>query len=199
MNRSNYIFVDFENVQEVDLGLLAGKPVSVIFILGERHRTLPVEMVDQLLCNASQVRVVRSTKPGKNTLDFVLACEVGIQAAKDPKGFFHILSKDKGFDALVAHLKKEGFHASRHEVFAKIPALARAPVLTMADRVERFKERMPSNPASRPKREKALRALLRNLFGSQISEPEEEQALLDAVVAAGLLEVTPQGAVNYLL
>lgn len=197
MNRANYIFVDFENVQAVDLALVAGKPVTVIFVLGGRHRTVPVEMVGQLLGNASQVRMVRSPQAGKNALDFVLACQVGMYAARDPKGFFHILSKDKGFDALVAYLKEEGFHAARHEVFAKIPVLARPAVPSLAECVERFRDHLPANPASRPKREKALRALLRNLFGAQTAEPAQEQALLDAVVTAGILEVTPQGAVTY--
>jgi hypothetical protein len=45
MNRTNYIFIDFENVQEIDLERIANKPVQVTLILGERHKSLPLKLV----------------------------------------------------------------------------------------------------------------------------------------------------------
>jgi len=39
--RMNYIFVDYENVQEVDRDLLAGKAVKVFLVVGQRRKTLP--------------------------------------------------------------------------------------------------------------------------------------------------------------
>lgn len=198
MNRANYIFVDFENIQEVDLALVAGKSVTVFFILGERHRTLPVELVNQLLAHAGQVRVIRTGQAGKNALDFVLACELGRQTALDAEGYFHILSKDKGFDALVVHLKAQGVHASRHELFGRIPVLAKVPALALAERVARVQERLACNPASRPKREKSLRGLVRGTFAGQLTVEEEEETL-GALVSGGILELAPDGQVRYLL
>src|SRR6266850_1576411 len=56
MTRTNYIFIDFENVQEADLARIAGKPVQVVLVLGEQHRKLPVALVRQLHQYASAVR-----------------------------------------------------------------------------------------------------------------------------------------------
>ncbi len=40
MPRPNYIFIDFENVQEIDLPRIAGKPVKVTLVLGLAHKKL---------------------------------------------------------------------------------------------------------------------------------------------------------------
>jgi hypothetical protein len=39
--RINYIFVDYENVQEVDLDLIVGKAVKVFLVFGQRKRVTP--------------------------------------------------------------------------------------------------------------------------------------------------------------
>src|SRR4051812_44275090 len=98
MNCTRHIFVDFENVHEVDLDLVADKAVVVHLILGERHKTLPLEMVKCLLKYDKQVHLVEAGKSGKNALDFVLAYRVGVESVADPKGFFHVVSRDTGFD-----------------------------------------------------------------------------------------------------
>ena len=47
MTRTNYIFIDFENVQETDLDRIANKPVKVMLVLGELQKNLPVKLVKQ--------------------------------------------------------------------------------------------------------------------------------------------------------
>ncbi len=42
MSRTNYIFVDYENIQETELDRIADKPIKVTFVLGERNKKLPV-------------------------------------------------------------------------------------------------------------------------------------------------------------
>src|SRR5437879_3459509 len=118
MTRTNYIFIDFENVQEVDLDRIAGKSVKVVLILGEQHRKLPIALVRQLHQYASAVRLVETGCSGKNALDLVLASCMGEAKMDDPHGYFHILSKDKDFDALIAHYKTNGLLAARHKSFS---------------------------------------------------------------------------------
>ena len=48
--------------------------------------------------------LVRLTEPGKNALDFHIAYYLGQLALKEPDAFFHIVSKDTGFDPLIQHL-----------------------------------------------------------------------------------------------
>ena len=53
-----------------------------------------------------------------NALDFHIAFHVGQIAGTDPQGFFHIISKDKGYDPLLAHLKEAGIQGARSESIA---------------------------------------------------------------------------------
>lgn len=136
MSRTNYILVDYENVHEVDLDLVAGQPVVVHLVLGAQHSKLPLEMVERLLTYADQVHLVKAGSSGRNALDFVLAYRVGVESVADPKGFFHIVSKDTGFDALILHLRKHHILARRDESFAKAFGAGEAPPIAAADRVK---------------------------------------------------------------
>ena len=100
MSRTNHIFVDFENVHDLDLNRIKDKPVKVVLVLGGHHKSLPVPLVKQLLAYASQVSLVETGRSGKNALDLVLAQHIGEARKTDPHGYFHILSRDKDFDAL---------------------------------------------------------------------------------------------------
>src|SRR6266516_2664312 len=151
MSRTNYIFVDFENVQETDLDRIANKPVKVRLILGARHKSLPVKLVKLIQKYSDQVRLVETELNGKNSLDFVLAYEIGVESEKEPTGYFHILSRDKGFDALIRHLKNKDVLAARHAAFSEIPVL-----MNLAGRVRLLAAYFKANQASRPKRRKTL-------------------------------------------
>ena len=151
MNRINYIFVDFENVQETDLDRIANKPVKVRLVLGERHKSLPVKIVKLIQKFAEQVRLVETGLNGINALDFVLACEIGGESQLDPSGYFHILSRDKGFDALIKHLKSKEIFAARHTAFSEIPVLMNAN-----ERVKMLTSHFKVNQSSHPERKKRL-------------------------------------------
>jgi len=51
---------------------------------------------------------------------FTLAYYVGRAAVLDPSGFFHIISRDTGYDPLVAHLRSNHVQAHRHPDFASL-------------------------------------------------------------------------------
>jgi hypothetical protein len=134
----NYIYIDFENIQEVDIHLIADRPVKVVIALGMRQTNLPVEMVKALLKYPAQVELVEVGVQGKNALDFVLAYYIGQQTLQDPKGYFHILSRDKGFDSLVEHLRdQKKISIRRHERFADIEVLKNERFLKPADPAEK--------------------------------------------------------------
>src|SRR5947209_8474931 len=77
ITRTNYIFIDFENVQETELDRIAGKPVKVVLVLGERNTNLPVVLVSKLLKYAGQVALVQTGRGGRNALDLILAQHIG--------------------------------------------------------------------------------------------------------------------------
>jgi hypothetical protein len=196
VTRTNHIFVDYENVHEVDLDLVVGREVIVHLVLGERHKTLPLEMVKQLQKYAAQVRLVEAGKSGKNALDFVLAYRVGIEAAGDPKAYFHVVSRDTGFDALIVHLRKHHILARRDESFAKAFEIAEVPPGSLADRVKAVTERLTKNKANRPKRKKTLLSQINAYFGKKLTDRELEE-IVQTLVTGKVIAIGLKGEVGY--
>ena len=195
-DRTNYIFIDYENVRDFDLALIAGKPVKVVLATGKQQTTLPKQLVKQLLQFKEQVTLVENEHAGKNALDFVLVYEVARQAIEDPKGFFHIVSKDKGFDALVKHLHATKHMAARTEEFAKIPVLVKAETLSVGQLVERYAERLKSGKGSRASRKKTLLSQINGHFGGTLDEAKCESVMAE-LIKSSLVEISPTGAVTY--
>ena len=176
MSRTNYIFVDFENVQEMDWERISNKPVKVVLVLGEQQSKLPVAFVKKLVRYASQVQLVETGRAGKNALDMVLAHYVGAIRFKDPEGYFHIVSKDKGFDALIGHLNDNGALARRHASFSELRVL-----MNSEERVSLVSRQLKENTSGRPKRRKALESRIEAVFGRVLS-PAEVQDTVQGLV-----------------
>ena len=101
----NHVFVDFENVPEIDLKVISSKTVHLMLLLGPRQTKLDVALVEKLLQHAATVELVRLASAGRNAVDFTLAYYLGRAVAADPTGHFQIFSKDTGYDPLVEHLR----------------------------------------------------------------------------------------------
>jgi hypothetical protein len=196
--RMNYIFVDYENVQEVDLDLIVGKAVKVFLVVGQRRKTLPSLLARQIHQYHDQVTWIESEGATNNALDLVLAYHVGLQANADPKGYFHILARDRDYDALIKHLRANSILASRDAEFARIPALVAMTRLSLEDRVKWVVERFQKNKASRSKRKQSLLTTIGSFCRKELSD-EEVQQIVTAMVARKLIELTPQGGVVYQL
>ena len=117
---TNHVFVDFENVQEIDPAVFGHKSVSFTLLLGPGQKKLDATLVEQLLNHAGTVELVRLAEPGKNALDFALAFYLGRAVQSDPLGFFHIVSHDKGYDPLIEHLRHRHIRARRHDDFSAL-------------------------------------------------------------------------------
>lgn len=172
MFRMNYIFVDFENVQETDWERIAGKPVKVVLVLGEQQNKLPVVFVKKLLRCASQVQLVETGRAGKNALDMVLAHYVGAIRVNDPTGYFHIISRDKGFDALVGHLADNGAFARRHASLSEIPML-----MNVDERASLLRKQLKENVNARPAKRTSLESKIQATFGRCLSESEVAETI----------------------
>jgi len=189
--RVNYIFVDFENVQETDLDRIAQKPVKVTLVLGQQHKKLPVPLVRKLLQYANQVDLVETGRCGKNASDLVLANYIGEVKKADPHGYIHILSKDKDFDALVGHYKMNGTFAARHTSFSEVPVL-----MNVHERATLIASNFEPDSSSRPKSRKTLAAHIQALFGKALSQ-EEVEATIKRLIADEVIEVSDKDEIGY--
>lgn len=102
----NYIFIDYENVQPTSFSLPPDYPFKIILFVGANQTKISIELAtsrQELCSNAEYVKIEGN---GKNALDFHIAFYLGRLFEKDPNGYFHIISKDSGFDILIKHLRE---------------------------------------------------------------------------------------------
>ena len=198
----NHVFVDFENVHEVDPAVIGARSVNLTLLLGARQTKLDAALVEKLMEHAATVQLVRLSFSGKNALDFTLAYYVGRAVMADPTGHFHIVSGDTGFDPLIEHLRSRHIHADRHANFiplatpAPAPAAAKPPSAPPEDLFTRASEHLRKLVTNRPKRKKTLISHLRARFDKTATDA----AMLDLVnrlCKAGRLTIGEKEAVTY--
>jgi len=214
----NHVFLDFENVSEIDPLIIGARTVQFTLFLGPRHKKLDVDIVEKLIEHAASVHLVRLTSSGKNALDFALAYYMGRAAVADPGGFFHIVSKDKGYDPLIEHLRSKHIKARRHDDFSSLkfggPAGSSspgpvssppAPARTAGPRpqpapavgpVERVLQGLRLHPNNRPRRKATLLRHLSTRLGNKMSETEIA-IVVEELSRRGVLSIDPKGVVTY--
>lgn len=184
---TNYILIDYENVQPADLAPLDGHAVKVYVFLGEQQTRLPFDLVSSLQALGDRATYVPINGNGRNALDFHIAYYVGRLAAEDPAGHFHIISRDKGFDPLVAHLREHDIRARRGKGLAELPFLGPAAGSSTEDRIAEIVRNLHSRGLSRPRRRKTLLGTIHSHFRREL-DWGEVQSLVDALVELGYVQ-----------
>ena len=110
----NHVFMDFENVHQVDLALIGAKGVSFTLMVGPHQERLDAALVEKLMEHSASVRLVKLKSPKKNALDFALSYYLGRAVLADPTAHFHIIAKDGGYDPLIEHLRMRHINVRRH-------------------------------------------------------------------------------------
>jgi hypothetical protein len=103
---TDYVLIDFENVQPGCLEVLKRHAFKVLVFVGVDQAKVPSELAATMQALGDSGQYVKIAGTGKNALDFPIAYYVGVLAAGEPEAFFHIISKDPGSDPLVRHLKR---------------------------------------------------------------------------------------------
>lgn len=198
--RTNYILIDHENIHSLDPGVIAGLPVKVLVFLGEQTTKLAVEDVQKLLKHRGQIELITISGHGKNALDFHIAYYAGRISAEDPRASIHIISRDKGFDPLIAHLESRHVLAQRSEEVPELRNRRKAEVAPISadGRVERVISHLVRIAKARPRKRKTLASNLAALFGKQIGE-HEVVAVIAALEEAGKLVIDDKDVVSYRL
>jgi hypothetical protein len=128
---TNYVLVDFENVQP-DLSTLAGSAykVKVFFGAKQQEGRVPFKLLDAMLALGGSVEPVKVMRSGSNAVDMHIAYFIGRLVEKEPDASIHIISGDTDFDPLVEFLKASGVACKRAKSIAEIarhaPPKARA-------------------------------------------------------------------------
>ncbi len=191
MVRKNYIFIDRENVKEEEFDRIGGKPAYLSILFGPNQKQLPLPVVRMIRDHAEQIELIETPAQGKNALDFILAYEIGRRAVQDPEGYFHIIAKDGGYDALLLHLRTRKIHASRRTSLAEIPLF-----MNRNERAAYVTAHFGSGNSPRPGKRKGLENALQALFARTL-EDEELQHLVGRLIHAKILTIGEKDQVTY--
>lgn len=208
---AHHVFVDFENVHEIDPAIVGAKLATFTLLMGPGKKKLDIAVVDGLLAHAGAAHLIRLTSPGPNAVDFALSYYLGQAVLADPIGHFHIVSKDKGYDPLVAHLRSKNIQVRRHDDCASLltvvlPAPHALPVLPPAEKHLAAKQALSgiaaqlleilASFASRPRTRKTLTRHVITVLGNKITA-EEASRLIEELRACGKIAINAQDKVEY--
>ncbi len=174
---SKYVLVDFENVQPKNLELLKEHPFRVLVFIGANQTKFPRHFVVAMQALGEQADYVEIAGSGPNALDFHIAYYIGELAGKEPDAHFHIISRDRGFDPLIQHLKSKKIRVRREKDLAEIPELRIPDTTSRDEQIDAIVKNLRQRGHSRPRKVKTLQNTINTLFTKKL-----EQAELDAII-----------------
>lgn len=215
-----YIFVDFENVQKIDPAVIGAENVHFTLLVGRLNTKVDMTVAEKLHQHPQSTKLVRLTSSGRNALDFAVAYYVGLAAARDPRGRFHIVSKDKDFDPLMEHLRSVNIQIFRHDSFdalalsrppkakpstpiasrskSKSAARGKANQLSLEELAQKALQHLRKGSTKPPRTLPKLVSHLRTHFGKKIAQAEGPR-VVESLQRDGHLTVDENGAVAYQL
>lgn len=184
--RPNIVLIDFESVQPASLAVLAADHFRVKVFVGATQSKLPFDLVSAIQQLGERAEYIKIAGVGPNALDFHIAYYIGRLASQEPDAFFHIISKDTGFDPLVQHLKDKKIFCGRWPTLGEIPAVKAAQVKSPEERAMLFLSRLLQTKATKPRTEKTLRSAIAAHFQRQLNE-EDVSAIMGELQRPGHL------------
>ncbi len=120
---TNYVLVDFENVQPDSLAVLATGQFRVKVFVGasQAKGRISFELVHSMQALGANAEYVKIARTGKNAVDMHIAYYVGRLLEKEPGAVVHIVSRDTDFDPLIEYLHAKGSACKRVKSIAEIP------------------------------------------------------------------------------
>ncbi|MGE0466433.1 MAG: PIN domain-containing protein [Steroidobacteraceae bacterium] len=126
--------VDYEGVQKIDQARIPANARLKVFI-GTKQNKLPTELVKLREALGGRFEWTWINGTAGNALDFHIACHLGECLVRTQEAEFLVLSKDKGFDPLLRHLKSRGIKCRRDGQDKQVKPAAKAAFFWQRGRV----------------------------------------------------------------
>lgn len=178
----NYVLIDYENVQVKSLALLKDEQFRVRVFLGPNNTRLPVELVLAMQELGERAEYIVLETSGRNALDFHIAYYLGVLASIESSGFFHIISKDTGFDPLIQHLKSQKVFAARSASIEEMPCFAAPPPATQQPNIQIIQQKS-NTTQSKPTMDELVEIAVDDLSKRKASKPRTPKTLLSTIHA----------------
>jgi hypothetical protein len=192
--KTDFVLVDFENVQPKDVASLNGGPYKIKVFLGTQQAKIPLAMARALQAFGPHAEYIQINGNGKNAVDFHIAYYIGRLAATAHDARFHVISKDTGFDPLLKHLTEQGISCQRLTSLAAVADVKRNRAVN-ADRLRAVVDNLAKRKTAKPRTTKALRTTIQALFANELME-DEVDGLIEQLIGRGVIKIS-DGKVHY--
>lgn len=169
---TNYVLIDFENVQPKNLEVLSRHPFKVLVFVGASQTKIPYDLAEAMQQLGENAWYVKIGGNGNNALDFHIAFYVGQLSIQEPEAYFHIISKDTGFDPLITHLKTRKIRIYREKDLAEIPILRMSMATSSDEKISAIVKNLAGRGQSRPRKVQTLANTINTLFTKKLEENE---------------------------
>lgn len=170
--KTNHVLIDYENVQPEATAALDKEHFKVIVFVGANQTKVTYEVASTLQRMGSKAEYVRITGNGSNALDFHIAFYIGQLAEREPGSYFHIVSKDTGFDPLIQHLRSKKILAGRVKTVLDIPLVKATNAQSIPERLDVVVNNLRQRGPNKPRVLKTLSNTISTLFQKQLSEQD---------------------------
>ena len=174
---TNYVLIDYENVHPKNLELLAEHPFKVLVFVGLSQAKIPFDLADSMQLLGKDAQYIKIAGSGQNALDFHIAYYIGELAAAEPDAYFHVISRDKGFDPLIRHLTERRIRVQREKDLGEIPLLQLPTKASLDEKIAAIVKNLGGRGQSRPRKVKTLQNTINSLFTKKLDEKELNQLI----------------------
>ncbi|MEM6300508.1 MAG: PIN domain-containing protein [Pseudomonadota bacterium] len=195
--KTNYVLIDFENVRPKNLEVLKRHPFKVLVFVGATQSRIPFDLAEAMQAMGESAQYLKISGTGSNALDFHLAYYLGEIASKEPSAVFHIVSKDKGFDPLLTHMRSRKIDAQRVNDLAEISVLRMSKETSNDEKIDSIVKNLVGRGQSRPRKAKTLANTIQALFSEKLSAGQL-QSLIDTLEKKRYIAIN-NGNVSYRL
>jgi hypothetical protein len=185
----NYVLIDFENIQPNNLEMLKCHNFKIIIFVGSNQKKISIEIVEMIQSFGNDAEYVRIEGNGQNALDFHIAYYIGKISALDNDAYFHIISKDTGFDPLINYLKTKKIKIQREKDIAEIPLIKISGLKTIDQKIDAIKTFLISRKNGKPTTEKTLANSLKSLFQKKLND-DEINVLIKEISKRKIISIT---------
>lgn len=193
--KTNYVLIDYENVQPKLLPTLNQEHFRVFIFVGENQSKIAFELAERLQTFGTKAKYIKIDGNGPNALDFHIAFYIGQLAKEEPDSYFHIISRDKGFDPLIKHLKTLKIFCARSQDIKDMPLFKALNSSSSSERVDAVIENLEQRGTSKPRKEKTLLSTINSLFQKRLTGNESIE-IMTTLKAKGVISVV-NGNITY--
>ncbi len=186
--KTNYLLIDFENIQPRSLALLNGHSFKAIVFLGANQTKIPVELAKALQAFGENVEYLQVSGSGRNALDFHIAFTLGKLSSEDQGASYYILSKDTGFDPLIKHLKTQGIQVRRSKEIAGIPLLQVSNGKSIREKIDAVVHNLKTRGSSKPRKIGTLKNTINAIFSKSLRDSELTE-IINALAQQGYITI----------